>query len=333
MPVTQLATSSQHSSTTGSIFPSEAIWNDSKSYYELAQRLQKVLPPGLNRLGSGDIQIVDTQPFASGGFSEVWKGTLQGRPVAVKSLRCYSSPEFDPAKVGIVFYKEVWASSKLSHPNFVPFLGVYSTPTHPFALIYEMMVNVDISRHLAQHPGISRLKLLIEISRALEHMHRLDITHRNIKLRNVLVDTNDVARLGGLGSSFAVSLPASWSDVESDSRLFSGIAPELIDPHAFGFADARATKATDMFAFGMLAWEVLAGKLPFDGNIEAAVILSVFRNDRPPRPVHPEVTDRVWNVIERCWDKDPLNRMTAAEVVDVFDNELSAKAPRWRSQP
>ena len=102
MPVTQLATSSQHSSTTGSIFPSEAIWNDSQSYYELAQRLQKVLPPGLNRLGSGDIQIVDTQPFASGGFSEVWKGTLQGRPVAVKSLRCYSSPEFDPAKVGIV---------------------------------------------------------------------------------------------------------------------------------------------------------------------------------------------------------------------------------------
>jgi hypothetical protein len=74
--------------------------------------------------------------------------------------------------------------------------------------------------------------------------------------KNVLVDSNDVARLGGLGSSFAVSLPASWSDVESDSRFFSGIAPELIDPHAFGFADARAAKAKVMFAFCMLAWEV-----------------------------------------------------------------------------
>ena len=48
------------------------------------------------------VEIVDTAPFASGGSSEVWRGTFQGRPVAVKSLRCYSSPEFVPAEIGIV---------------------------------------------------------------------------------------------------------------------------------------------------------------------------------------------------------------------------------------
>ena len=73
--------------------------------------------------------------------------------------------------------------------------------------------------------------------------------------RNVLVDSDGVSRLGGLGSAFSLSLPASWSDVESET-LFCGIAPELIDPHAFGFVHARPTKATDMFGFGMLAWEV-----------------------------------------------------------------------------
>jgi hypothetical protein len=73
--------------------------------------------------------------------------------------------------------------------------------------------------------------------------------------KNVLVDGDNVARLGGLGSAFALSLPASWSDVESQ-RLFCGFAPELIDPDAFGLVHTRATKATDMFAFGMLAWEV-----------------------------------------------------------------------------
>jgi hypothetical protein len=56
--------------------------------------------------------------------------------------------------------------------------------------------------------------------------------------------------------------------------------------------------------------------------VEAAVILSVFRDERPPRPDHPEVTDRVWDVIERCWSRNPLNRMTAAEVVDALEAEL-----------
>ena len=73
--------------------------------------------------------------------------------------------------------------------------------------------------------------------------------------RNVLVDSNGVARLGGLGSAFALSLPASWSEVAA-GRLFCGIAPELINPHTFGLVHARTTKATDMFAFGMLTWEV-----------------------------------------------------------------------------
>ena len=73
--------------------------------------------------------------------------------------------------------------------------------------------------------------------------------------RNVLVDNDCVARLGGLGSAFSLSLPTSWFAPTAE-RLFCGIAPELIHPHAFGFVHARTTKATDVFAFGMLAWEV-----------------------------------------------------------------------------
>jgi serine/threonine protein kinase len=51
-------------------------------------------------------------------------------------------------------------SNKLSHPNVVPFLGVYSAPGHPFALVYEMMENMDLGQYLAQHPNVSRLKLV-----------------------------------------------------------------------------------------------------------------------------------------------------------------------------
>jgi len=70
-----------------------------------------------------------------------------------------------------------------------------------------------------------------------------------------LVDNDGVARLGGLGHASSLSVPASWSDVGTGG-LFCGVAPELLDPQAFGLVHARTTKATDMFAFGMLAWEV-----------------------------------------------------------------------------
>lgn len=73
--------------------------------------------------------------------------------------------------------------------------------------------------------------------------------------RNVLVDKDGVARLGGLGSAFSLSLPISWSDIETGSP-FCGTAPELVKPDAFGLVHARATKATDMFGFAMFAWEV-----------------------------------------------------------------------------
>lgn len=89
-----------------STLPSKAVQHESRTYYDLAQRLRQLLPPNCNWLGSNDIRIIDTTAFSSGGFSEVWHGSLQGLAVAVKSLRCYSTPEFDPAEVGIVSHNQ-----------------------------------------------------------------------------------------------------------------------------------------------------------------------------------------------------------------------------------
>lgn len=73
--------------------------------------------------------------------------------------------------------------------------------------------------------------------------------------RNILVDNNGIAYLGGLGSISLPSFPAGRPDIRAGS-LFCGSAPEIINPRAFGLAYAQNTKATDMFAFGILAWEV-----------------------------------------------------------------------------
>lgn len=80
---------------------SNDIQHEHQDYYYLAQRLQQLSPPACNWLGP-DVQITDMTHISSGGISEIWKGSLKDRVVAVKSLRCYSSPEFEPAEVGIV---------------------------------------------------------------------------------------------------------------------------------------------------------------------------------------------------------------------------------------
>ena len=102
VPITRSADASSLPSPTDSTQPLEPTQHGSQSYYDLAQRLRQLLPPTLNWLGSDDVQIIDTIAFSSGSFSEVWNGSLQDLRVAVKSLRCYSSAEFEPAELGLV---------------------------------------------------------------------------------------------------------------------------------------------------------------------------------------------------------------------------------------
>jgi len=100
-------------------------------------------------------------------------------------------------------------------------------------------------------------------------MHKLDFVHGNLKIvrlflhphidhaltfvqTNILVDAGGHARVGGLAVAFH---PPATPGVEID-MFFHGAAPELVHPQRFGLADTGATKDSDMYAFGVLAWEV-----------------------------------------------------------------------------
>lgn len=102
VPTMHSANTSPSKSSPDSPAPSITVLHERQDYCELAQRLHPLLPAACNRLESEDVLIIDKSPFSSGSFSEVWQGSLQGLLVAVKSLRLYASPEFDPAEVGIV---------------------------------------------------------------------------------------------------------------------------------------------------------------------------------------------------------------------------------------
>ena len=108
----------------------------------------------------------------------------------------------------------------------------------------------------------------MEVAQALEYLHNRDVVHKNVKIvraflhlpthaltlpqANVLVDARGNAHLGGLG----VALLPSDTPVVNVDKFFYGAAPELVEPERFRLIGTGATKASDVYAFGVLAWEV-----------------------------------------------------------------------------
>lgn len=124
------------------------------------------------------VNKVGEWPFDSGGFGDVWKGTYEGRDVAIKALRVYKnegkrqasrvrlyimalhefySPKRAPFRQ--VFYKEVTIWKRLWHPNIVPFLGVTDGPA-PFTMVSEWMPNGNVRQYVVEHPEVDRLQLV-----------------------------------------------------------------------------------------------------------------------------------------------------------------------------
>jgi len=163
---------------------------------------------------------------------------------------------------------------------------------------------------------------------------------------NILIDKDGASRIGGLGNAFTLPNPAAQI-VEGrmgTNRLSRACAPELTVPGASrDVTDPKPrTKASDMYAFGVMTFEVwtdtsgryflthsrqvLTGQLPFSEMTEIAATYSMLSGDRPLRPNHQEISVPLWYMLERCWHRVPSKRMTAGEVLNLLETELRSQS-------
>ncbi|KAF9642190.1 kinase-like protein [Thelephora ganbajun] len=280
---------------------------------ELLRHLRSSLPGDFGWLVEEAIEVVSDHPFDAGGTADILVGTMGDRKVAIKRYRLHSSSDYLPTYVR--FYHEAFACSHFRNHSFVPFTGIYSTPEHPMCLVFEYMDHLNLKEYLRKNEHVGRRELLLEVARAVEHLHKADVVHKNIKITNILVDADGHAHVGGFGAAF---LPLATPGMDVD-KFFHGAAPELVGIQRFGSVGTEATKATDVYAFGVLAWEVFAGQVPFSDKAKVAAIFSMWMGRRPTRPS--ELSDRLWRVIEGCWKANPARRMTIAEVVVALEEE------------
>jgi serine/threonine-protein kinase len=242
--------------------------------------------------------------IASGGMGEVWRGydDVGKRPVAIKILLSAMS---DDSGFVARFQAEARAMKAVNHPGVV---RIYDFDTDPAIGTYLVMQFVDgesLSRTLNRVRRLTAARtmaLMAQAGDALHAVHRAGVVHRDVKPGNLLVRRNGTLVLSDFGiarGADAVQLTAPGSVVGTAAY----IAPEV----AMG---DRATPLSDVYSLGIVAYQCLAGRRPFDGGSPMDIATRQVREAPPPLPG--DVAQPARAVVERSLAKAPEQRFASA---------------------
>lgn len=247
--------------------------------------------------------------LGAGGMGEVFlaQDTKLERQVALKFLpeTLTKNPE---ARQRLI--REAKAASKLNHPNIMTIYAVESVDDRDF-IVMEYVDGHDLAEYLAAHSLSSddKLRLAIQIAEGLGRAHAARVIHRDIKPSNVLVDAEGRPRLLDFGlATFegAARLTQDGSTV--------GTAAYMSPEQASG---RDCDHRSDLFSFGVVLYEMLADRLPFQGAHNAALMYAIVNED--PQPLARYVTgisDDLQRVVSKCLEKLPNERyQSAADLV------------------
>ena len=254
-----------------------------------------------------------------GGMAEVYKSThpTLGTPVAIKLLPAHLAAEPDFRKR---FTREAEVVSKLQHPNIVRIFDFgedAEAGTH--YMVMEYLGGRDLGVYLGEKGKLvlaEALPLVRQIASALDYAHAQGLVHRDIKPSNVMLDSIETRHAASLPQYRAVLTDFGIAKILGGHTAmtrtgmlgtFDYIAPEQIQASAD--VDGRA----DVYAFGVLTYEMLTGELPFKHNNVGALLLAHLNQPPPdPRDLVPDLTSNAAHAIRRAMAKSPADRFATA---------------------
>ncbi|MFE0591538.1 protein kinase [Micromonospora echinospora] len=267
--------------------------------------------------------------IASGGMGDVWRGTDQvlGRVVAVKSLlpALLDEPGFAER-----FRGEARTMATINHPGVVDIYDFGSDQQIAF-LIMEYVEGDALSATLNRVGRLTparTMALVAQAADALHAAHGKGIVHRDVKPGNLLVRPNGTLVLTDFGiarSELVGQLTAAGSVLGTASY----ISPEQA-------AGAVATPASDVYALGVVAYQCLAGRRPFEGDNPLEIAMRHVRET--PRPLPPDIPPPVRALVDRAMAKDPTARWPSAAALAGAARQVKAalahqNRPGGRARP
>jgi len=297
-----------------------AAHDEADAFAELPAAAPLRLHPG-DRLGVYEIEAL----LGAGGMGEVYKGrdTRLHRLVAIKILPPHLAVDPDRYER---FQREARAVARLDHPHIGALydLGTHASPESTQEVPYLVMQHLDgdtLAARVASGPlPIDQaVRIAIDIAEALDHAHRRGLIHRDVKPANIMLTKNGAilldfgiakwrplgAVLAGSASGVRPTLPDTITEQGVIAGTLSYAAPEQLDGKAI---DARA----DLFALGVVLYEMLTGRKPFDGDSPARVMAAVLHATPSVAGLRPDTPAALDRVVTACLAKDPDARWQSA---------------------
>src|SRR6058998_67331 len=222
------------------------------------------------------------------------------RDVAIKVLReGYST---DP-KFVTRFQREAKAASSLQHPNIVQVYDYGQTDGNYF-IVMELVEGTDLRRYLRSRGMLAvdrAISIAHDVALGLGAAHRRGIVHRDVKPQNVLVGRNYTIKLTDFG------IASVYKDINAERLTTTGMTLGTVQYYAPEQAQGEiVSPAADVYALGIVIYEMLAGRTPFDGDTPVAVAMQHIQDTPvPPSQLNPNIPPALEEIILRCLEKIP----------------------------
>jgi len=263
--------------------------------------------------------IIIEAVIGGGEFGDVCRGKLRipGRQeitVAIKTLKPGSSE-----KARVDFLTEASIMGQFEHPNVIFLQGVV-TKSNPVMIITEFMENGSLDTFLRANDGkfqvLQLVGMLRGIAAGMQYLSEMSYVHRDLAARNVLVNQQLCCKIADFGLSREIE-----STTEGAYTTRGGKIPvRWTAPEAIAFR--KFTSASDVWSFGIVAWEVMSyGERPYWNWSNQDVIKSIEKGYRLPAPM--DCPEAMHQLMLDCWQKERSHRPSFVSVVKTLDSLIS----------
>ncbi|CAI9779722.1 unnamed protein product [Fraxinus pennsylvanica] len=249
------------------------------------------------------------EKIGQGSCATVYHALWYGSDVAVK---VFSRQEYSDDVI-FSFRQEVSLMKSLRHPNILLFMGAVTTPQH-LCIVTEFLPRGSLfqllQRNTSKLDWKRHIHMALDVARGMNYLHRCNppIVHRDLKSSNLLVSKNWTVKVGDFGLSRLKH--ETYLTTKTGRGTPQWMAPEVIHNEPSG-------EKADVYSFGVILWELVTQKIPWDNLNSMQVIGAVgFMNERLeiPKDVDPQ-----WaSIIESCWLSEPQFRPSFQELLEKF---------------
>ena len=278
----------------------------------------------IGKIFAGRYRIV--KQIGRGGMADVYLAKdliLDGEEVAVKVLR--TNYQTDPIAVAR-FQREARAMADLDHPHIVRITDIGEEDGQQY-LAMEYVAGLDLKRYIKEHYPLSNeeaVRIMGQILLAMRLAHTRGIVHRDLKPQNILLTPDGTAKVTDFGIAVAF---AETSLTQTNSMLGS--------VHYLSPEQARGSKATvqsDIYAMGIIFYEMLTGHIPYDGDSAVTIALQHFQKPLPSViDENPSVPQALENVVIKATAKKLTDRYQS--VAEMYVDLSSSLSYNRRNEP